>query len=162
MSSQSGKGTQFGFTLIEMMITLSVIAILAGIVSPAMTTMVNNHAADTLKASLEGDIAYARSQAITLATIITLSPVNDDWSNGWQIRQGVTRLRQRGTASTPITESGYLSSSYTTASPLSFDAQGRANSGSFDIKVSGCQGEHQYNLSLNFIGQTVIKSGVCP
>jgi hypothetical protein len=44
---------------------------------------------------------------------------------------------------------------------LSFDAQGRANSGSFDIKVSGCKGGHQYSISLNFIGQTVIKTETC-
>ncbi|MCY0964405.1 GspH/FimT family pseudopilin [Parathalassolituus penaei] len=151
-----------GLTLIEMMITLTIIAILAAVGGPSINGMMQNRTADALRDHLEMDIAFARSQAVVLANTVNVQPLSGDWNIGWQVLQGATLLRTRGSNSQHTAAANTISSTFTTSAPLSFDSQGRASTGSLLIAVTNCKGEHRHTININFIGQTVITSGACP
>lgn len=157
----------YGVTLIELMVVLSIAAILLSVAVPSMQTFTLNRQADRLTQELQLDLSYARNHAITKATTVTVAPLNDNWSTGWTIEQGALLLRQRGEVSRPIADNGVITSTFTQALPLRFDPQGRAISaglntiGTISIDVPGCVGPRERTISINFIGQIVIQEANC-
>lgn len=84
-----------GFTLIELMVALAVVAILAMVAAPSMRTIIQNNRITTQVNSLLSDINLARSEAIKGAVNVqictwnsTANPSNpacdggNDWSGG--------------------------------------------------------------------------------
>lgn len=81
---------QSGFTLNEVFITTALIALVTAIGVPSMASFVNGDRLTTQINSLVGDLALARSQAITLQSPVTVCASSDqkacssnDWSTGW-------------------------------------------------------------------------------
>lgn len=82
------KIKQYGVNLIELMVVLVVIAIIAGIGGPALTSTIerNNIRAETNR--LIASFNFARSQAVTKQQVVTLerkSTTSKDWSEGWTV-----------------------------------------------------------------------------
>lgn len=151
-----------GVTLIELMVVIAIAAILYAVGTPSLQQFTLNRAADRLTQELQLDLAFARNQAITLNQPVTVAPNNNSWSQGWIIRQGTLVIREKGSAANPVADAGVISSTYTTAAPLQFDAQGRAQTtGSFTIDVPGCSGNRERVVSINFIGQLVTEELLC-
>ncbi len=104
--------TPKGFTLIELMVTVSVMAILLGVGAPAMQTMLANSRSATQTNEFISALKLARSEAIKLNRSITLCRTAnaaatvcaaahaDGWAN-WAILDGTTALR-RGASASPI------------------------------------------------------------
>lgn len=159
------KPSARGFTLIELMIVITVLSVMASLLSPTIGTMVRNHHADNLLSELELDIQFARNLSISNTNETELTPLDNDWNNGWVIRDRFTNevLRQRGSITNPIAEWGGVSStSYSSGNPLIFDAQGRAKTaGSFKVNVPGCQGKRLATLEIKFLGQIMVKRTQC-
>jgi type IV fimbrial biogenesis protein FimT len=152
-----------GFTLIELMIVISIIAITAIAISPALKSMTANSVAERLLGELRLDLMFARNQAISLSRPMVVTPISNKWSNGWQVFDGATLLRQRGSDANPITEVGYIASNdFNNATPVAFDRRGRATAtGDFTIDVVNCSGSREYTISINQIGQIVVVEGAC-
>ena len=156
-----------GVTLVELMVVLAIAAILLTAAVPSMQSFILNRQSDRLTQELQLDLSYARNHAITKATTVTVAPLNGNWSTGWTIQQGATILRQRGEVGRPIADNGVITSTFTQALPLRFDAQGRAvnaginNIGTINIDVPGCVGRKERTISINFIGQVVIQEANC-
>jgi type IV fimbrial biogenesis protein FimT len=82
--------TQQAFTLIEILVTLAVVAILAVVALPNMQYMLINNRMTTKTNDFISAINYARTEAITntnrnLQIQPSNYPDNLDWSQGWQI-----------------------------------------------------------------------------
>ena len=61
-----------GFTLVELLITLSVLAVITAIAVPAMTNLINSIGQQTQVNQLLADLNFARSQAITSRRTVSL------------------------------------------------------------------------------------------
>lgn len=77
--------TSAGFTLLELMVTIAIVAILAAFAIPSFTTMVANSrlggAANTLQAAL----LKARSEALKRNCSMIVQPRTGGWVKGWQV-----------------------------------------------------------------------------
>ena len=81
-----------GFTIVELMISLSLMAILAAIAVPSYERLILTSAADKFRDDLYSTLVLARSEALTRGTSVTVctstdtnvcSDDADDWQGGW-------------------------------------------------------------------------------
>lgn len=77
-----------GFTLIELMVTISIIAILMALAVPAMSNYVLNGRAKQAASDIWVSMSLARSEALRRNTNVSVGPVGSDWRNGWQVTAG--------------------------------------------------------------------------
>ena len=83
-----------GFTLIELIVTLAVFAILVTVAAPSFNSFVDSSRRASEVNQLSGALAYARSEAIHYDNTVTICAQTsgaescsgtNDWSNGWLV-----------------------------------------------------------------------------
>ena len=75
-----------GFTLIELMITISILGILLGVGLPSFVTFINNNKITSEANDLIYSFHMARSEAIKRGAEVRLvSVTGSDWSGGWNL-----------------------------------------------------------------------------
>lgn len=86
---------QFGFTLIELMVVVALVAILATLAIPSWTQMRTRNAIRTAVNDFNASLQFARSEAVRINTPVTLCPSDDgvnctetEFQNGWIVRTG--------------------------------------------------------------------------
>lgn len=77
-----------GFTLIEAMTVVAMVAIVAAIAGPSFRSFLGTMNAKSAAFDLIADLATARSEAIKLNQTTTLAPVSGDWTKGWRVTAG--------------------------------------------------------------------------
>lgn len=91
--ARASKKTQ-GFTLIELMVTLAILAILAMVALPSFRDTIRRNEVNTASNALLAGISYARSEAIDRGQVVTMCPSTDGttcatsstaWGTGWMI-----------------------------------------------------------------------------
>ncbi|ARN72829.1 GspH/FimT family pseudopilin [Oceanicoccus sagamiensis] len=120
ISRNSSSQRQRGFTLVELMMTLAVAAIIMGVVLPGFNNLIQRTQMAADFNQLLGDLAYARSEAVKANIAVSICPTADqstcsgtDWTKDWLIftdndsnrdRDGAdTILRVRQASSSDIT-----------------------------------------------------------
>lgn len=74
-----------GFTLIEIMVALAVLAILLAVGLPAFGGLIDSQRMDSNANSLLRSINQTRTEATRRNRHVTMAPLSGDWSNGWTI-----------------------------------------------------------------------------
>ncbi len=82
-----------GFTLLELMITLAVAAILAMIAAPSFDALLKSSALKAALTSINGDLRFARGEAVAKAQDVVICASSDGltcsasntWDSGWII-----------------------------------------------------------------------------
>jgi type IV fimbrial biogenesis protein FimT len=74
-----------GFTLIEILIVLSIVVVLVLIASPSFSYIMASRSAKSAASELFSSLQRARSEAIARDANVTLSPISGSWQNGWQV-----------------------------------------------------------------------------
>ncbi len=75
-----------GFTLVELMVTLAVAAIILAIAAPSFSQMIRDHRLITTANDFMGTMQLARSEAIRRGVQVTMLPITQgDWTSGWNV-----------------------------------------------------------------------------
>ena len=122
-----------GFTLIEAMVVVVILAILAGLATPAFRSMIASQSVKNAASDLLSDIMLARSEAIRRNTPVTISAIGSSWSNGWTVAIGSTEtIKQRNFSSGLLT----IEKKTGTSDTVVFGATGRATTSDFQMNFT--------------------------
>jgi type IV fimbrial biogenesis protein FimT len=87
------KHNQSGFSLIELMITISIFAILVAMAAPSFNNVIVGNKLASARDNLVSALQFAKTEAISRNTEVAICPSTDsatcsgseDWSDGWII-----------------------------------------------------------------------------
>ena len=82
---------ELGFTLIELMVTLAMVAILMTVAVPSFTTFQRNAELTSFSNSLLSGINAARGEAMKRGRNAMVVPKDGDWNKGWTVFVDVNR-----------------------------------------------------------------------
>ena len=107
-----------GFTLVEMLVTLAVFAVLMMIAIPSMQPFLQSQSVKNASMDINSTVELARSEAIKRNATVDVTANNaTDWSQGWVVSQGTNVIRnQDSLGNVVITPS---------SGSFSFDGNGR-------------------------------------
>jgi type IV fimbrial biogenesis protein FimU len=84
-----------GFTLVELLVTVSLVGILAAIAIPNFSGTIQNNKADTEVSDLQRALNYARLEAINRGVTVRIAPVSgSDWATELQVTAAGVVLRK--------------------------------------------------------------------
>ncbi|WP_130907847.1 GspH/FimT family pseudopilin [Pseudomonas sp. Sample_16] len=76
---------QHGFSLIELLMGLTIVGIVLHLVSPAFAAVTESNLREQAAQSLYSDIRTARTEAIARHQSVMIHAINGDWGQGWRI-----------------------------------------------------------------------------
>jgi type IV fimbrial biogenesis protein FimT len=92
-----------GFTLIELMVTLALVAILMAVAVPSLTTFQRNAQLTSFSNTMLASINAARGEAMKRGRSAVVVPINGtDWSSGWIVFVDVNRNQVYDATSDPM------------------------------------------------------------
>jgi type IV fimbrial biogenesis protein FimT len=158
----TNRSAAHGFTMIEMMITLVVVAIIVAIGAPSFQSMTANAKAEKASGMLLLDIKLARSHSVSRGENVQIKQINDNLANGWEIKATTTNdtIKKRETVLKGVT---YSTSGFSGGSP-EFTPTGQASgagAGSITIKTTGCTGNENKKIEILTSGQIAIEDLAC-
>lgn len=77
--------TTIGFTLVELLVSLGIVTLMAGIVLPSARQYMANQQLISTSNLLVASLLLARSESIKRDQPVLLTNVSGDWSNGWKV-----------------------------------------------------------------------------
>ena len=160
MPSPSARRRLRGFTLIEMMVVIGIVAILAAVAAPNMGAMIKRQRIKTAAFDVFASLTFARSEAIKRNTTVTITPDASGWSKGWQITDSNENVLRD--------QKGWDNLSIAGPTKVSFSGAGRLSAGAgVPFALSG--GSYGASVAatdlrcvmLDLSGRAVSKEGAC-
>ena len=146
-----------GYTLLELLVTLAVAAVLMTFVVPGFRGMIESNNVATTSNEMLGALLYARSEAVRIEADVTFTPEADGWLVTTE--DGVNIIDQTvDNENLTITEN-------ITANEVTYNPRGRADiivGDSIDISFDSTV---RSRVCLSLTGRPYIKSaaeGICP
>lgn len=162
--------SQKGFTLIELMVTIAVLAIIVGWAIPSMYSLINQNRLTATSNQMLGVINQARSEALRRADRVWVSPLDSaSWSSGiaiWRDADGDGNrsdseiIRMVEGSSGPISVTGSASSLST--APFGFSGTGFAiEEQAYRVTLCIDGKTNGQEIEINGGGQIRAQSAVC-
>lgn len=145
-----------GFTLIEMMVTLAVLAILVTVAIPNYQAFVLNSRMTAQANDFLASLQLARSEAIKRNASVTMSAKGDGWEDGWQITDaGDNVLRDFPALKGDSSLSGEVAT-------ITFRSNGQAATTTFNLCNPDTSIAPGRDIEVGVSGRaTVVKPGTC-
>src|SRR5688500_13977701 len=86
---------QSGFTVIELMLAVVILAVVVSIGAPSLQELVLGTRIKNAASDIYGALIFARSEAIKRGTNVTVTPAAGGWIDGWTVAVGATTLKQQ-------------------------------------------------------------------
>lgn len=177
------RGKARGFTLIELMITIAVAILLAGVGVPSFRAMIASERMSSESFDIVAMLTLARSEAIKRNATVTATPNLDpstssnNWKQGWVITSTfngnpVTISTKDALSGSDITISCFQGSPLTATpcSPISYMANGRLDRNTmtqsqsiqiFSTSLPASGGQNARCVSIDLSGRPLTKKGTC-
>lgn len=148
-----------GFTLVELMVTLAVLAILSTLAAPMFGDLIQRNKIDAASGELTHLLQYARSEAITRASAVTVTAGSGNWVGALSVATSSETLRQYGSeginGGSAVTATG-------SASSLTFRAAGTLSGAAQSIRLCPGSGKSSGRLlSISSSGQITSTTTEC-
>lgn len=147
---------QRGFSLIELMIVVSIIGVLATIAAPSLRSLAAGQRVKMAAFDLYTDLTLARSEAIKRNANVTITRNGTNWSTGWSITAAgladPIKSRQLSFISTSITGS---------VASITFNRSGRPET-AFQATTADADGSVTARcVQLDLSGRPATTRGAC-
>lgn len=119
-----------GFTLIELMVTIIILAIVTTIALPNFRSFIVSQRIKSASFDLISSLIFARSEAIKRNAPVDVTPVSNNWQNGWNIvpNGSATILKNQSALGNGLTITCFVGSTQTTPCPtITYNGNGRLN-----------------------------------
>ena len=172
-----------GFTLIELIVTLAVLAIVLAIAIPGFQDFLRRNRVAAETNNLTSALAIARSEAVKRAQRVTVCGVadpsagtpectDDAWSSGWIVfvdtgdvgdatGDTILRVQQPNVANAPDITADANFSTYVSYLPSGV-AEGAAGAPDGDDTISLCIDSIGRDIKVGTTGRVSLEEGVCP
>jgi len=88
----SGPSNTRGFTIIELVIAISVLALMVTLAAPMYKSMTATNRTRAAAYSLVASLALARSEAVKRNAAVSVLPLGTGWQDGWEVEAGGNTL----------------------------------------------------------------------
>lgn len=148
--------TQRGFTVVELMITLLIVAILSVSAVPSFTLMIKNNRLTTQANEFILALNLSRSEAVKRGTSVTISANGGNWSNGWTVTDATNQTLRIGD---PLQGAMTLTS---TSASITYQASGTPTAvpGNFNL-CDDRTGETGRTISISLTGRVSVGDFTC-
>ena len=146
-----------GFTLIELMVTISIAAILMAIAVPSFQNISANNALKSTTRDLVSSINTARSQSISTRTDVTVEPTGQSWDDGWTLTYTNTAEESKDF----LPQSGVEVTRTDSNGGLTFMSRGGSRGGPATFTVCHSDLDRGRSISVSFLGKVVTEMRDC-
>jgi type IV fimbrial biogenesis protein FimT len=141
-----------GFTLMELMVTVSISAILLAIGAPSFSSFVLSQKVSAASSDVTSMLTFARSEAIKRNGNVVVTQKSGGWQNGWTTQSGTNTVGQQEAFSNVAIANS--------ASTLTYNNSGRiSGSGNITFQISG--GANTRCVTVDLSGMPKSKNGSC-
>jgi type IV fimbrial biogenesis protein FimT len=157
-----------GFTLIEMMVTVIVLAILTAAALPSFRSFIAGQRIKSASFDIMSSMMLARSEAIKRNADVDVKPVSGSWLNGWTVAvsaSGAT-LSKQSALSSALTITCYSGAATVTPCPtVTYNSNGRLSIGAapaIQLSSTSTTGIATRCIGIDLSGRPNSKKAGCP
>lgn len=156
-----------GFTLVELVVVLTIAGILATLAAPGLSSFLQSHRLISAANDFVADLSFARSEAVKSGGSVTVCTSVDrstcaasgNWQNGWIVLVGGAPIRVRE----PLAAGIAVTTAPSNSNTITYNGQGQISSTTTNTDYTFCTSAINTArvINLNIVGRHTLKKASC-